>query len=82
MTQVHGTTVTFVRPDGQKVEGYLARPAAHGDKAPAVVVIQEWWGLNEQIRGVADRLAAAATRRWCPTCTGARARWRKRRRIT
>jgi carboxymethylenebutenolidase len=33
-------------------------PAA-GTNAPAVVVIQEWWGLNAQIRGVADRLAAA-----------------------
>jgi carboxymethylenebutenolidase len=24
-----------------------------------VVVIQEWWGLNDQIRGVADRMARA-----------------------
>ncbi|HYU56952.1 MAG TPA: dienelactone hydrolase family protein, partial [Actinomycetota bacterium] len=24
---------------------------------PSVVVVQEWWGLNDQIRGVAHRLA-------------------------
>ena len=53
-----GTTVTFTRPDGALVQGYLAQPA-HIDKAPAIVVIQEWWGLNDQIRGVADRLATA-----------------------
>ncbi len=52
-----GKTVTFARPDGQSVQGYLAEPAAPG--APGVVVIQEWWGLNDQIRGVADRFAAA-----------------------
>lgn len=52
------TTVTFQRPDGQSVSGYLAEPA-HPAGAPAVVVIQEWWGLNDQIRGVADRLAQA-----------------------
>ena len=53
-----GTTVSFQRPDGQAVQGYLAEPA-HAVGAPAVVVIQEWWGLNDQIRGVADRLAQA-----------------------
>jgi len=53
-----GTTVTFKRPDGQELQGYLAEPA-HPNGAPAVVVIQEWWGLNDQIRGVADRLAGA-----------------------
>jgi carboxymethylenebutenolidase len=52
-----GSTITYTRPDGQTVNAYLAE-AATAD-APAVVVIQEWWGLNEQIRGVADRLAAA-----------------------
>lgn len=52
------TTVTYPRPDGQSVTGFLASPAQPAG-APAVVVIQEWWGLNEQIRGVARRLAEA-----------------------
>jgi carboxymethylenebutenolidase len=53
-----GTTVTFQRPDGQSVQGYLAEPT-HTAGAPAIVVIQEWWGVNDQIRGVAERLASA-----------------------
>jgi hypothetical protein len=53
-----GQTVSFDRPDGQAVPGYLAQPAVPAG-APGVVVIQEWWGLNDQIRGVADRFAAA-----------------------
>ncbi len=46
----------FQRPDGGSVPGYLVqaeRPVG------AVVVIQEWWGLNDQIRGVARRWAGA-----------------------
>ncbi len=54
-----GQTITYQRPDGQSVSGYLAEPANLSAATPAVVVIQEWWGLNDQIRGVADRLAAA-----------------------
>jgi carboxymethylenebutenolidase len=38
-----------------RVEGYLARPA--GGKGAAVIVIQEWWGLVDHIKSVADRLA-------------------------
>jgi len=53
-----GSMVNFQRPDGQTVQGYLAEPA-QPEGAPAIVVIQEWWGLNAQIRGVADRFAAA-----------------------
>ena len=53
-----GNMVSFTRPDGQSVQGYLAEPA-QATGAPAIVVIQEWWGLNGQIRGVADRLALA-----------------------
>lgn len=48
--------IQFQRPDGATVSGYLAeanRPLG------AVVVIQEWWGLNDQIRGVAGRFASA-----------------------
>ncbi|MDP9083617.1 MAG: dienelactone hydrolase family protein [Pseudomonadota bacterium] len=51
-------TVTFQRPDGQIVQGYLAEPQ-HSAGGAAIVVIQEWWGINDQIRGVADRLANA-----------------------
>ncbi|WPO97864.1 dienelactone hydrolase family protein [Pseudomonas sp. HR96] len=53
-----GSTVTYQRPDGKSVNGYLATPA-RPEGAPAIVVIQEWWGLNPQILGVADRLASA-----------------------
>jgi len=53
-----GITVTYQRPDGQSVQGYLCEPA-HAAGAAAIVVIQEWWGVNDQIRGVADRLANA-----------------------
>jgi carboxymethylenebutenolidase len=52
-----GSMIGFKRPDGAGVQGYLAEPPAAG-AAPGIVVIQEWWGLNAQIRGVADRLAA------------------------
>jgi carboxymethylenebutenolidase len=60
-----GTTIHFTRPDGQPASGYLAEPA-NPSGAPAVVVIQEWWGLNDQIRGVADRVAAAGYRALVP----------------
>ena len=56
MKQPLGSMITFRRPDGKDVEGYLAKPQ-NPVGAPAIVVIQEWWGLNDQIRGVADRLA-------------------------
>jgi carboxymethylenebutenolidase len=51
-----GSMVTLRRPDGREFQGYLAKPEKL-DRAPAIVVIQEWWGLNDQIRGVAERLA-------------------------
>lgn len=60
-----GKMVSFNRPDGKSVNGYLAEPAA-GSKAPAMVVIQEWWGLNDQIKGVADNLAKQGYRALVP----------------
>ena len=52
-----GTSITFKRPDGKDTGGYLAQ-AARAD-APGVVVIQEWWGLQDQIKGICDRFALA-----------------------
>lgn len=48
--------ITFQRPDGAATPGHLAE-ADH--PLGAVVVIQEWWGVNDQIRGVAQRFAEA-----------------------
>lgn len=52
-----GTRITIRRPDGKEAAGYLAKAAKAN--APGVVVIQEWWGLQEQIKGICDRLALA-----------------------
>ena len=60
-----GKTINYARPDGKNVAGYLAEPAG-ATAAPGVVVIQEWWGLNEQIKGVADKMAAAGYRALVP----------------
>jgi carboxymethylenebutenolidase len=60
-----GKSVSYQRPDGGSVAGYLAEPANPAG-APAVVVIQEWWGVNDQIRGVADRFAQAGYRALVP----------------
>ena len=57
--------ISYQRPDGQHVNGYLAEPPG-ATPAPGIVVIQEWWGLNDQIKGVADTLAAAGYRALVP----------------
>lgn len=41
--------------DGGTAQGYLAKPAAGA--GPGVIVIQEWWGLNDNIKDISDRLA-------------------------
>ncbi|MBK6320190.1 MAG: dienelactone hydrolase family protein [Dehalococcoidia bacterium] len=50
-----GELVTFAS-NGETASGYLARPASGAGKG--VIVIQEWWGLNANIKGIADRFAA------------------------
>src|SRR5208283_2254257 len=52
-----GAHIAFKRPDGGEARGYLSN-AARGD-APGLVVIQEWWGLAEQIKAMCDRFALA-----------------------
>lgn len=52
-----GTKITFKRPDGKDAWGYLAKPGRAN--APGVVVIQEWWGLQDQIKGICNRFSEA-----------------------
>jgi carboxymethylenebutenolidase len=58
-------SITYQRPDGQHVDAYLDEGTL-GSHAPGIVIIQEWWGLNDQIRGVAAKLAAAGYRALVP----------------
>jgi carboxymethylenebutenolidase len=50
--------VTFSAKSGAASGGEIALPEGTG-KAPAVVLIQEYWGINDHIRSLLDRLAAA-----------------------
>ena len=40
------------------VYGYCVAPADMFEPLPAIIMIHEWWGLNDNIRATADRLAA------------------------
>ena len=43
--------------NGASAPGYLAVPES--GSGPATIVLQEWWGVDDHIRGVCDRLAGA-----------------------
>ncbi len=44
--------------EGMKLEGYLAYDNAVNRKEPGVLVVHEWWGLNDSIRKRVDQLAS------------------------
>src|ERR1051325_3343260 len=48
--------VELVPGDG-RMQGYLAGMEA-GAQRPGLILVHEWWGLTEHIRGIADRFAA------------------------
>src|SRR5690242_17085696 len=52
---MHGSMIDFPSPSGT-TPGYLALP--EGGIGPGVVVVQEWWGLVDHIKDVAERFAA------------------------
>src|SRR5262245_34876182 len=52
-----GTKIVFKQPNGEDAAGYLAK--AGRAKAPGIVVIQDWWGLQDQIKGICDRFVLA-----------------------
>jgi carboxymethylenebutenolidase len=49
--------VSFEGPGGVTLEGYLATPSGSGP-FPGVIMVHEWWGLNNDIARLADALAA------------------------
>ena len=60
-----GEMIRFQRPDGKDCPAYEATSKS-GASGPAIVVVQEWWGLNPQIKKTADRFAEAGYRAIVP----------------
>jgi carboxymethylenebutenolidase len=52
---VEGKMISL-EPKGGRIEAYLAHPP-DAKRHPGVVLVHDWWGLNDQIKGVAGRLA-------------------------
>jgi len=50
-------TVTYATVNGNDITGYLAKPEGAEQDLPALIVIHEWWGLNDNIRMMTERLA-------------------------
>lgn len=48
--------ITFTAPDGSQVSGEMTLPHGEG-KAPGLVLVQEWWGLNDHVRHLAKSFA-------------------------
>ena len=57
-SQVSSKTVDYGKKGDNNLSGYLARPSKDSTKLPSILVIHEWWGLNDNIRSMADQLAA------------------------
>lgn len=47
----------YTEQDDELVYGYFAVPADVFEPVPAIILIHEWWGLNDNVRAMADRLA-------------------------
>ncbi|MDH5240445.1 MAG: dienelactone hydrolase family protein [Gammaproteobacteria bacterium] len=50
-------TMAYAEDQEELVYGYFSAPADMFEPLPAVIMIHEWWGLNDNIRAMADRLA-------------------------
>lgn len=51
-------TLPYAEVDEELVYGHFVFPADMVDPLPGLIVIHEWWGLNEGVRAMADRIAA------------------------
>jgi carboxymethylenebutenolidase len=52
-------SMPYAEVGDQLVYGYFVAPSDMFEPLPAVIMIHEWWGLDDNIRSAADRLAAA-----------------------
>lgn len=69
----HQNTTFAITPSAEGPStghGYLAVPES--GSGPGVIVIQEWWGLTDHIKDIADRLSAAGFVALAPDLYGGR----------
>ena len=64
MTDVRTEMIEF-ETDGASAQGYLARPEGDGP-FPGVIVVQEWWGIEDHIKDVARRFAGEGFAAFAP----------------
>lgn len=50
-------TLPYAEVDDELVYGHFVFPADMVDPLPGLIVVHEWWGLNDGVRAMADRLA-------------------------
>jgi carboxymethylenebutenolidase len=53
--EIHTSMVDY-QSDGVHIAAFVARPAGTGPY-PAILVLQEWWGLNNHMKDIAMRFA-------------------------
>ncbi len=54
---VSDSRIAYAEVDDELVYGHFVFPADMIEPLPAVIMIHEWWGLNDNVRAMADRLA-------------------------
>lgn len=54
---VTADSVTYGKLDNQPLTGYLAYPQSKETNLPGLIVIHEWWGLNDNIKKMTERMA-------------------------
>lgn len=59
---VTSRAVQYGEQDGAPLTGFLAMPEGAAADVPGLIVIHEWWGLNDNIRAIAERLAGEGYR--------------------
>ncbi|MDJ0510693.1 MAG: dienelactone hydrolase family protein [Crocosphaera sp.] len=50
--------VNYGNLEGKPVQGYLASPKNENRPLPAIIVIHEWWGLNDNVKAMTRKIAA------------------------
>ena len=64
MPEIVSSSAEF-NTNGQTAQGFLARPEGDGP-FPGIIVVQEWWGLDDHIKDVAQRFAGEGFAAFAP----------------